>query len=229
MDQIFTIIGALLAVLLGWVLNGITHTNRASKEHKRAIAHALSILLEVRHQMVYLDQFMRSLKEKGLPEEVVPAIRALVDNIGLGKEGLDKEYENALEIVAQNAPLVAFEFRSRASAPQTLKKLRAMALEDGTNPHIIEAIDTNLTKLILPHMNELVQALAKLHSRKSAKEVRLILENEFEMPEGINDYFASILEADKALRLKVQKQQEAKEKLATNTQEDQGASNKKAS
>lgn len=118
MDQIL----AMLAVFVGWGLNEFSHVYRSSKEHKQAIAHALSILLDVRFQAIYLENMIPELKEQGIPSEAMPLIRTIIENIGLGKDGLNEEYEQALEIVAKNAPLIAYEYRSRASFPHSLKR-----------------------------------------------------------------------------------------------------------
>jgi hypothetical protein len=192
-DQIL----AMLAVFIGWGLNEFSHVYRSSKEHKQAIAHALSILLDVRFQAIYLENLIPILKELGIPSEEMPIIRTLIDNVGLGKDGLSEEYEEALEIVAKNSPLVAYEYRSRASFPQLIKKIRGMALEGGMNPAGMELIESNLHSMIIPRMDELVISLASLHSKKLKTEVEAIVNKEFKWPEGMDNYFAVIQEANK--------------------------------
>lgn len=194
MDQIL----AMLAVFVGWGLNEFSHVYRSSREHKQAIAHALSILLDVRFQAIYLENMIPILKEQGIPSEAMPVIRTLLENIGLGKDGLSEEYEEALEIVAKNAPLVAFEYRSRASFPQFIKKMRGIALESGMDPAGMELIESNLHSMIVPRMDELVISLASLHSKKLRAEVEAIVNREFELPEGMDNYFAVIQEANKS-------------------------------
>ena len=194
MDQIL----AMLAVFVGWGLNEFSHVYRSSREHKQAIAHALSILLDVRFQAIYLENMIPILKEQGIPSEAMPVIRTLLENIGLGKDGLSEEYEEALEIVAKNAPLVAFEYRSTASFPQFIKKMRGIALESGMDPAGMELIESNLHSMIVPRMDELVISLASLHSKKLRAEVEAIVNREFELPEGMDNYFAVIQEANKS-------------------------------
>lgn len=200
MDQIL----AMLAVFVGWGLNEFSHVYRSTKEHKQAIAHALSILLDVRFQAIYLENMIPILKEQGAPSEAIPIIRTFLENIGLGKDGLNEEYEGALEIVAKNAPLVAYEYRSRASFPQLIKKMRGMALESGMDPAGMELIESSLHSMIIPRMDELVIDLASLHSKKLKTEVEAIVNQKFELPEGMDNYFAVIQEANKSSQGKQQ-------------------------
>lgn len=194
MDQIL----AMLAVFVGWGLNEFSHVYRSSKEHKQAIAHALSILLDVRYQVIYLENIIPVLKEQGLPSEAIPEFRTIIENIGLDKDGLTEEYEQALEIVAKNAPLVAFRYRSKASFPNFIKKMRGVALDGGMDPVVMELLISNLHSMMIPRMDELVIDLASLHSKKLKTEVEAIVNGKFQYPEEFNNYFAIIQEANKS-------------------------------
>jgi hypothetical protein len=211
MDHILTVIGTIAAVVIGWALTWVSQANNSSKEHKQAIAHALSILLEVRYQLIYLNHSISCLRKKGFSEKLLPEIREdLFAMIGIGENEKIQKYEKAIEIVAKNAPLVAYEYQSRASLPEFLKKFRKNALVNGVSPQMIEVMESRLTSMVVPRMNELVLALARLHSPKTAKEVKGIIDHKFEEPEGFDDYFASVLEEAKLHRLELEKQKPAK-------------------
>jgi hypothetical protein len=91
MEQIVTII----ALIIGWGLNEISHFFHSTKEHKQAIAHALSILLEVRFQIIYIENVIQILKEKGMPDEVIPKMKQFAKSMN-PVNGLIDEYEAAL-------------------------------------------------------------------------------------------------------------------------------------
>ena len=141
MDQLLTIV----AIVIGWGLNEFSHFYRSSKEHSKAISQALSILLEVRFHTIYLEKIMPVLKEQGIPEEILPLIRGMSGDIGVDFSVLSEKYDSAMEIVAQNAPLIAYEYRSKAAVPNFVKQLRSKAMENGVSPQLMESIENALS------------------------------------------------------------------------------------
>ena len=195
MDQIALIIEKLIpliAVAIGWSLSEFSYIFRSSKEHKQAIAQALSVLLDVRFQIVYLEHMIPVFKKNGIPDEAIPVIRMVFDKVGGEKMGLNEEYEKALEVVAKHAPLIAYEYRSRASFPDFLKNLREIAIENGMSIGSMAQIESKLNSMVIPRMNELVINLASFHSNKLQKEVQKVIEMPFEMPDGFEDYMAEM-------------------------------------
>lgn len=67
MDQII----AILALITGWGLNELSQLFRSSRQHKAAIANALSILLEARFEAVYIENMIPILKKHGVHGELV--------------------------------------------------------------------------------------------------------------------------------------------------------------
>lgn len=195
MDQILSIVEKIIplfAVAIGWGLNEFSHVFRSSKENKQAIAHALSVLLDIRFQAVYFEHMFSVLRKHGMPEEAVPVIRVLIEKTGIGKQGLSEEYEEALKVVAKHAPLVAYEYRSRASFPDFLRNLRGMAVENGMPVESMEDLESKLNSLVIPRMDELVVNLASFHSRKLERDVRRIIGKPVELPEGINEFISAM-------------------------------------
>ena len=182
MENLITI----FALVIGWGLNEATHYIRTSKEHKAAIANALSILLEIRFQAVVVDVVMEELKRHGAASEIIPTIRTLIDDIMQHSTALDDEYVESMKILAGTAPLLAYEYRSRNTMPNFLRTWRAIATEQGLPLKQIEEMEAQLKSVVIPKLNELIIFLAGVHSKKSAKAVKKIIETPVEIPKEIS-------------------------------------------
>jgi len=176
----------IFALVIGWALNEASHYIRASKEHKAAIANALSILLEIRFQAVVIDAVMDEIKRHGASGEIIPSIRTLIDNIMQHSTALDDEYTESMKTVARTAPLLAYEYRSRNTMPSFLSSWRAIAAEHGMPLKEIEEMEAQLKSIVIPKLNELIIFLANVYSRKSAKAVKKIIETPVEIPKEIS-------------------------------------------
>jgi len=185
------IIVTVSALIIGWCLREVSQLFRTTKEYKQAIANALSLLLEVRFQILHLENLLHIFKKEGLPEEEVPAVRAQVQEITSWGNDLSEKYDYALETIAKHEPLVAYEYRSKASYPLLIKKLKDLATQQSIPMEIFDKMESQLNFLILPRMNELVTELAKMHSRKNYKEVKRIIEMGFELPDDFYTYMRS--------------------------------------
>lgn len=188
MEHLITII----ALVVGWSLNEASHYIRTSKEHKAAIANALSILLEVRFQAVGINCVMNELKTRGAPDEIIPVIRILLDTVIPNSTALDDEYTESMKTVAKTAPLLAYEYRSRNTIPSFLRNWRSMASEQGMPLKEIEEMESQLNSMIIPRLNELIIHLAEVHSKKSTSAVAEILKNPVEMPKGFSEFLKNV-------------------------------------
>lgn len=178
MNSIITI----FAIVVGWALNELSQFIRMRHSHSRAISHALSILLEVRYQAVCIEHLIDKFKKIGLEEKTMPYMRQVMDTLMPNSESLNNEYEDAIRKVSEESPLLAYEFRSKASISTFFSNYRNIALQSGASPESFELVESQLRSLIIPRLNELVLQLAKVHSKKSCSEVQRILESPIELP-----------------------------------------------
>ena len=145
-------------------------------------------MLEVRFQAIGFDCVINELKKQGTPDDIIPVIRTMVDMLSPSSEALDSEYIEAMKTVSKTAPLLAYEYRSRNTIPNYLRNLRKIASEQGMPLNEVENMESQLSSLIIPKLNELILHLAEMHSRKSAKSVREILERPIEMPKEFSNF-----------------------------------------
>lgn len=182
----------IVALIVGWALNEASQYLRSSKDHKSAIANALSILLEVRYQMLSIEYVFGMLKEQGAPDALIPRFRLLMNTIIPSTSTLDSDYAESMKVVARTAPVLAYQYRSRNSISSFIQNWRTMASEHGAPLEEIEKMESQLNSLIVPKLNKIIIELAKTHSYKSYKEVISIIEKPIELPKELSGFFDEI-------------------------------------
>lgn len=185
MDQIIVI----SAFTIGWGLCEFSHLLRASREKKEAIAHALSIFLDNRAQVFYLENMMPALNNNQTPTQPPPDIRALMANTGPREPHAITAHEKALDTLSIYAPVMVSEYRSQVSFSKMIHQLKAIALEGVATPDRLKSLESELSSNILPQMNALATNLASLHSKKLKMEIEAVICQEFEFPDGMENCF----------------------------------------
>jgi hypothetical protein len=195
---ILTAIGALLGVILGFGLNEVSYLIRTRREDLRTISKTLAELLEVRHLLRILPLAVATLKKVipgpiSAPDEVM--LRHVLWTFIPNTEGIQKRYEEAVSAVAAFVPLLAYELRSKDAVGPILGRLRSMVPnEPGAAPMWLQFED-EIVKFSLPKLEELLLQLAKLHGRKTAKEVEALLKRPFEPPAEFEKFMSTVIAA----------------------------------
>ena len=182
----------LLGVIVGAFSAGFGQLYKVRQERRRAIASALSELLEVRHRVVMLHAFMKHIQQLGsLPPASIPHLRNLFDHFVPLDGKLDARFDDAVTLLASIDPVLAFELRSQNLMPHFLNKLRSLATLAGEDLANFEAYESKLIEAVTPKLDEAVSQLAKYHSMKARREVKLV----FAMKDKISERLAPLLEA----------------------------------
>lgn len=180
------------AVVIGWFLSELSTYLRGGKARKEAIASALSVLLEVRFRAICFDSIISLLKEHGAPQSIAHQIRNVLEIIIPEPEEINSSYEESIRTLSKVAPLVAYEFRSKNSFMMFLANWRSMANDHGMDAAEIESLELKLKSVVLPEFDHMVLKLAKLHSRRSAKEVKKLVSTNIEIPAALESIMQSI-------------------------------------
>lgn len=193
MDSI-QIISPLIGVVLGGLLTGIGAHLRTRSERKRMIARALSDLLEVRHHVLGMDAVMREVRTRvKVPDEEMPALRAVIDGLMPINEDVHKRYDEAVSLLASIDPLLAFTMRSKNTAPSLLAAIRRLSMTSGATPLQIESLEALLRSAVTPALNSAVLELARHHSFLSSRRIKKLVANAGEVPPELSAIFNNVL------------------------------------
>lgn len=182
---ILAVIGTLLGLIVGFGLNEVSYFLRIRREDQRTISKTLAELLDVRHLLRFQPLAVETLK-KALPVGIAAHDEVMLRNaLSMfipSTEGMQKRYEDAVSAVSAFLPLLAYDLRSKDVAGPLLGRLRStLPIEPATAPLWLKMED-EVVKMALPKLEELILELAKLHSRKTAKEVATLLKKPTEAP-----------------------------------------------
>ncbi|MCG6272072.1 hypothetical protein K6U70_07740, partial [Vibrio vulnificus] len=182
MKDIITSLLPVLSLIAGWGLNEYSQKKRSNAEYQASIAKVLSILLEVRHKLNATEFGLQKLKELGFPSELIPQIRDIAEQFIPDTEGLSADYNQALGLLAQRDPVLAFRFRSQDSVNEYLKMVRNISKQNEFPIELAESMESSFKNILLPNLNDLIRELAKIHSRSTSKEVDEILAKKPQLP-----------------------------------------------
>jgi len=182
---ILTMAGTLIGIILGFGLNEASYLLRTRREDRRTISKTLAELLDVRHVLRFLPLTVETLK-KILPGPIAAHDEVMLRNVLQAfvpnSEGMQKRYEDAVSAVSAFLPLLAFDLRSKDMVGPLLGHLRStLPIEPGAAPFWLKMED-EVVEFSLPKLEELIHELAKLHGRKTSKEVDTLLKKPFEPP-----------------------------------------------
>ena len=197
--------GTLTGLIVGFGLNELSSVIRTSREDRRTIGKALAELLEVRHHLKTLPLAIEALKASlpgpiGAHDEFM--LRKAIWFFLPNTEGLQKRYEDAVSAVAGEFPTLAFELRSKDAIGPLIGRLRGTLPIDPKDSPLWLKMEDEVVRLSIPKLDDLIRELANLHRRSTAKDVKAILKNPFEIPtelvKFLTDNFAAASAAAQA-------------------------------
>ncbi len=180
------LIGVAVGAVLGWLLSQLGQWFVARREEKKAIARALSELLEIRLRLLAIPKIVELLSRHfPVPPEAQTAIKIAFVRLFPADVDLGKRYGEAVSLVAAGNPILGFRLRSQDLASPLLDTLRQLALADSP------AAAAGLTKLeaelmghLKPHLERLLREMAWMHGWTTWWHVRRLLQRPMEIPEG---------------------------------------------
>jgi hypothetical protein len=176
------IVGALLTLLTGQLGQWLA----SRRDEKRAIARALSDLLEIRIRLLAVPKIPELLaKHFPIPPEAHTAMKIVFTRLIPPDADIGKRYGDAVTLVAACDPILGFRLRSQDIASPLLDTLRQLAFADGPSSAAAFAnVETELMGHLKPHLDELIKEIAWLHGWSTWWKVRRRLDRPMELPEG---------------------------------------------
>jgi len=177
------VVGALLTLLTGQLGQWLA----SRRDEKKAIARALSDLLEIRHRLLAVPKITEHLvKHFPIPPEGQTAIKIAFTRLFPADVDIGKRYGEAVTLVSASDPILGFRLRSQNVVSPLLDTVRQLALADGpAAAGVLSSVETELMGHLKPHFDELITELAWLHSWLTWWKVRRRLKRPMELPEGI--------------------------------------------
>ena len=176
------IVGALLTLLTGQLGQWLA----SRRDEKKAIARALSDLLEIRLRLLAVPKIPELLaKHFPIPPEAHTAMKIVFTRLIPPDVDIGKRYGEAVTLVAACDPILGFRLRSQDIASPLLDTLRQLAFADGASSAAAFAnVETELMGHLKPHLDELIKEVAWLHGWSTWWKVRSRLNRPMELPEG---------------------------------------------
>jgi len=183
--DLLPLIGVVVGALLGWGLNQLTQWLVVRRDEKRAIARAISDLLEIRNRLLAFPRVAEILSQHfGLPPEGHTLIKVVFAQLFPADPDLPKRYSESVGLVAASNPILGFRLRSQDTVLPLIDQLRKISLNDASAVTTMPALEQELMKHLRPHLDRLLRELAWTHGLFTSLAVRRLLRRPFEPPEG---------------------------------------------
>jgi hypothetical protein len=194
-------LGTIVAVFLGWFLNEVSHWLRLRGEQRKPLARAIADLLEIRHTIRGVSTILAEMKRHfPIAPDAELALRKLLEEFIPETESLQKRYNEAVNLVAEVDPILAFRLRSRDEFTPFLRKVRPwFESENVTKPHVLQMED-KLSQMFLKILEELILELAKAHGLKTLWRTRKQLSKPVDISKEIGEFLALIQESTEGTR-----------------------------
>ena len=164
------------SLVVGWLLNEMAKKFQMSRERQAHIGRALSNLLELRHQILAVENAIElSSKQLSLPDDSKSLLRILMEQILPQEDEFVAQYEEAIEQLSESDPVTAFDLRTRGQTSRFIKTIRTLGTAQGASTTEIAMVEKLLKEALLPALEKGVMELAKLHGKQTKKRVEKIL------------------------------------------------------
>jgi len=178
------IISAVVGAFVVWMFNEIAKKFQMSRERRAYVGRALSNLLELRHRIRAMEDAIQLLMSHfDLSKDQEPAMRVILEQVIPQSDEYLGRYEEAIELLSESDPLVAFDLRTKAQIPRLLATLRTMGAHQGTTEVDMIFFEKQFKRMIIPHLEAAIMILAKLHGRSTLRQVNRMLNAPIEMPD----------------------------------------------
>jgi hypothetical protein len=183
----------LLGVLLGAAITGIGAIWKDRTAHKKVVARALTELLEIRHQIGSFNLVVEEVqKHVTLPAEFLPPLRKLLDDLTPVDRDANRRYEEAVSVLAEVDPLLAFQLRSRNKTQDLLGLPAVLAPQSGFSAADVDMLERSLQQMVLPHLDDSIAELARVHSWKTKRRVLKLLAQKRTVPPEVTAWITHV-------------------------------------
>jgi len=181
------LIGVAVGAMLTWLTGLVGQWLAARRDEKKAIARALSELLEIRLRLLAIPKAAELLSQHfPIPPEGQTAIKIAFARLFPVDVDFAKRYGEAVSLVATWNPILGFRLRSQDQASSLLDTLRQLAVADSPAAAALFAkLETELIGHLGPHLERLIRELAWKHGWLTWWRSRHILQRPMEIPDGL--------------------------------------------
>jgi len=187
------VIAPLFGVVLGSAISGIGAYLRIRMERKRAIARALSDLLEIRHHVLGMEVVLREVRNRvSISEEEAQLFRSHMNTIAPLDADVHKRYDEAISLLSGIDPLLAFNMRSKNKVFHFVDAMRNTSFSMGATPSQISTLENAIRLAIAPALDEAVLTLAKHHSLSTKRKTKKLVASVSDVPPELTRLMDSI-------------------------------------
>lgn len=184
-------------LILGWTLNEITRYFSTRRDNRKPISAAISDLLLIRHEILANRVVIKELLNRiDIPAELHPEFTALMKwlrELLLPKQtDLGTRYDNAVSLIAATDPVLGFRLRSQHLIEDYLVGIGKLGGTDKEAMKFFTVMEEKMANLLIPFLEEMILALAKLHGPFTSFEVRRILKQGTTLPSEIEEMLQEI-------------------------------------
>jgi hypothetical protein len=192
--NILPIVIPILTLVLGWFLNSFTSIFEARRENRKALSKAIADLLEIRHRLLAEKVLMEEIK-KMLPLTPVDerAIRNLILQFLPQTNDLSKRFDETVTLIASVDPLMGFQLRSKDFITKTGVLLANLEAKAGTLLPPFTEIESHISRMAIPHLNEVILYLSWHHGFFTWLRVKnLLKKNTGEAPKELENMMEAV-------------------------------------
>jgi hypothetical protein len=179
---------AILAVIVGWLLNEFSAWVKIRRDDRRAIGQALSELLSIRHRLQTVSFVVIEIKKRvPIPPASEVAVRNFFESFLPDIGDIQSRYGQAIDLVAGRMPLLAFELRSKEMIGPNLQRLRSLVPPEQIASSFVLGLENQLVDDLLPTLERLLRKLAWHHGWITWIDVRQQLRTQVHVPERLRE------------------------------------------
>lgn len=159
----------LIGVVVGWGLTEWTSSRSSKRDRRKPFGRALTHLLYVHQQLVFLE-FFRRLGEKSdseLAKKMMRDAKLNLHSVATTAVEYEQKFYDAVDQISEISPLLAFDLRQKILAREIYKGIRS-ALGDVSEPgdKVAEIYGDVILQQALPAFEEVLLEVAKHFGRE---------------------------------------------------------------
>ncbi|HCI52211.1 MAG TPA: hypothetical protein DE312_02575 [Gallionella sp.] len=176
-----------VSLIAGWFLSEMSKKSQISRERRALVGRALSNLLELHHQIRAVETVLQLLTSRfNLTTEAEAVVRQIIQQIIPENDEYVARYEEAVAQLSESDPITAFRLSTNAQIPRFITKLRTLSSLNGIQNDEMSFFEKQLKDLFVPHIENAIKELARLHGRATSRQVHAMLDSPREIPDEIN-------------------------------------------
>lgn len=206
--DVAAIIGPIIGILLGWLLNEASQLVKLRREDKRQLGKVITELLEIYHATNVLKQVSTLMKKEfDLPKDMHLQVNHFLGSVILNLANRQKQYEDAVNSIALADPVLAFKLRSQDQAMPFFHHMRNVMLGD---PKVttemtewVQLFGDKFNEMLTGKINRQILGLSRKHGWGTWLRARKFLNRTDEIPAdltGLINELKRIVEKDMTIK-----------------------------